>query len=327
MSSPMLRSPPATPQRETYSFSVTPVVKKYKGQQASKSQLLDEYLVQCASVASLKQVLWSRFKEHVTCLVELDTNTDGETTYRYKPDEVTEDHINHFIMLHRYKKYYAFQASVVDANVILMKQSHLQLFNDKDDEKPIQVVICKYSHVIQTATMFSSFESQVLIAQETDRAGAAAESAIQDMMARLRTSHEHHYQGHDIHWRLWAKHVVNRVPAHQQDRAVTSNPPDLIVEFFTRITSDHALHLRQLQVSANLTLDIITQEMHDVDDYIVTLEQQLSRARAQKLRLLAQRRLTSQFAIATVPEELDGARETLSNIPNLDDDEHSRILQ
>lgn len=318
----------STQHKLLYEFTVTPVVKKYKGQQANKAVSFDDFTVMCSSVDHLKVVLWEQFgAEYTTHLVRIDTTEDAETTYSYKDEEPTVNDIHHFMMLYRNKKYFTFSINALDQNAQLVTNKQLQLFNAAEQNIPIQSIICKYTHSINSAVLFSEFDTQVLRAQDLDRAGAVAENAIQNIIQQRKEAHARHYNGQDIQWRLWATHIAVKVPIHQQMEAINGNPPGRMIEFFSPVMTDSAQHLRQLQVSANLTLDILEQELLDVDNYLESLEIMFSRARAHRLLLVQQMRMTSQFVNAAVPKEPANARIALDRIPNQADLEHSDILQ
>ncbi|CAK4610297.1 unnamed protein product [Aphanomyces euteiches] len=100
-------------------------------------------------------------------------------------------------------------------------------------------------------------ESQCLGPSETDRAGAAAEALIQDIIAALKTEWGHLLEAQEISWRLWAVVIVRQKKSpHERMAIVRQVPPSSLLGGFRAVANSAEEHRTRVTKSVKMAYNL-----------------------------------------------------------------------
>lgn len=119
------------------------------------------------------------------------------------------------------------------------------------DGRILNLIICQYSNAIHTKANWQTAEKKLLEPGEKDRAGAAAESAIGQVVDQLKAEHRLHYQSSYICWRQWADYIFKQ-PAHLREWLLSDPPPSHLIHLFARTRSDTDALVAEVRQNLNV---------------------------------------------------------------------------
>ncbi|RHY32771.1 hypothetical protein DYB32_002262 [Aphanomyces invadans] len=204
----------------------------------------------------------------------------------------------------------------------LQNDTHAMRYITEHQADTFTVSIFKWGNHVSTATDLQTFQEQCIFSQAQDRAGAAAESAHNEMIRRLKEKWGMTYTSYEANWRMWASRIL-KLPVYQHDMHVANPPPEIMLHLFEPVPNGAQQRNQSLQRSMTVALDIVDSCLDGLGSLKRLVSDVVLRIEADESTLSTKRRVIEGFLqeitpIAVRPDLID----LLRSIPNADDEEH-----
>lgn len=97
--------------------------------------------------------------------------------------------------------------------------------------KEIQLLLHVYSLSVNSKGVFKTVRDTLLEPEERDKAGAASNKSLSELVQKLRHIHGTAWQANDISWMMWANAILTS-EANQQDILMQEAPPAHLAKLF-----------------------------------------------------------------------------------------------
>ncbi|KAG3080874.1 hypothetical protein PI125_g20321 [Phytophthora idaei] len=229
---------------QQFQLVVQPIVKSTVAQRDSSGETLDNFVANGSTFQDIISKLWEKFNGWIKAQA---VKRNGEWT------AVTPS-------MAEWRKVMKFKRKrhIVDDTQQSEKSSNSWLASVHGE--PITLLIYEYSVSIIRDQDLSSFKEACVIRPElTDRADAAAEDSLLEVVAKLQKQWESSFKAEAVVWRMWANHILRNHNQSTLGQAISDPPPDHI----TRLLRAPESPLSMLSRSAHLALDCVDSSMED----------------------------------------------------------------
>ncbi|KAE8973844.1 hypothetical protein PF010_g25575 [Phytophthora fragariae] len=181
-------------QEHLYQLLVRPIIKSTIGQRDTSGNTLADVVVNGGSISEIVQKLWEHFSPRVKCRAV----KSGDVWSTEPPDVAQWDKVMQF----KVKRH------IVDST----KSEHgwnQWLVKPRGDT--VILLVYEYGIAISRAQDLEAFKESCIRPQDTDRAGATAESALRDIVASLQEEWGATFQADAVVGRMWANHITRNL--------------------------------------------------------------------------------------------------------------------
>ncbi|KAH9194033.1 hypothetical protein AeNC1_004005 [Aphanomyces euteiches] len=293
-------------------FKVDVRLKETVNQRLDKAKTLGTLTVACETWEDVKRQLWQRYSRHFENLALCDRENDSPV-WSTKVDEPTIDEFSRrFSLRLDTKQLKAFESSSHGAYIL------------KHSRETFMLSVYKYGTSLVSMPDLTQYEAQCLGPIETDRAGAASESQIQDIMASLKVEWGHLLSAQEISWRLWAVLIVRmKKTTHERMVIMRQGPPSSLIGGFSAQSSTAEIHRARVAKSVKMAFNLA----QVVDSELETFERKFDLLKAELTTLRhivkTQMELVRSFGedLAVHPDDTR-VLTALRAIPRQDDHDH-----
>lgn len=185
---------------------------------SQKAESEEEWDVVISGIGDLKVTLWSKIQPYLRREIIV---ADQQVQWSDQ-ESPSEDELDKFISFYDQTHRRSFKLDVITDTDL----------NRWTDGRKITINICHYSTAVVNKTIWGKVEKKLLKPAAKDKAGAAAEAAVDQMINELKTAHRFHYVANYITWRMWADYVLKQ-PGNQWQSAIQAPPPHHMLHLFT----------------------------------------------------------------------------------------------
>lgn len=120
-----------------------------------------------------------------------------------------------------------------------------------------------YGLAVASKAIFFTIKEQLLDPVEKDKAGAASNTIVFDLLNRLKEIHRSNYRSKDLNWYEWASFVAAE-PPQRHEQLLNEPPPLEMIRLFERAPfgSDHVLN--EVRRSVNIAQTITAGQERDL---------------------------------------------------------------
>ncbi|OWY95512.1 hypothetical protein PHMEG_00034469, partial [Phytophthora megakarya] len=94
--------------------------------------------------------------------------------------------------------------------------------------KTVILMIYEYGLAIAKGQNLTEFTRVCIVPPETNRAGATAETSLQETVSKLQHQWTQTFQGTATVWRMWANHLTRNMNRSTWESVISQSPPDHI---------------------------------------------------------------------------------------------------
>lgn len=203
--------------RLTYPLELVLIRKNFLTQKPENSTN-ETWKIKVSGIGDLKVTLWPKIQPYL----RREAIVNGQQIEWSKNELPAEDELGKFIMFYD-------QTNRRSYKLDLLTEDDLDRWSD---ERKISLFICHYSTAIANKSIWLQLEKKLIKPAAKDKAGAAAESALDEMVRVLKEAHRWHYEANYITWRMWADFILKQ-PGHQWESLTQSPPPHHMLHLFT----------------------------------------------------------------------------------------------
>ncbi|KAI8844715.1 hypothetical protein BC829DRAFT_419770 [Chytridium lagenaria] len=155
--------------------------------------ILENWSVTCSGLDNLSELLWQRYRSHISGLAEVDESDPPKYSCIDVPPTI--ENINHYIIFKKSNRYFMFGPAygiTLDSSLTTLTTAILQNWSSprgRGQPGPITLYIFQYGQNLKTSSQYALFETKCLQPQAVDRAGAPAQSIQTEIAERLKTLH------------------------------------------------------------------------------------------------------------------------------------------
>ncbi|KAJ3250650.1 hypothetical protein HK103_003285, partial [Boothiomyces macroporosus] len=169
------------------------------------------------------------------------------------------DMIDSYFLIKRSKNYEGL--TKLDFRALRVEENKQQ-----SETKPfVEVTILKYSNTLQISAHFQQFSQSFLRVEERDRAGAVANSYVEELTEKLMDIHRGSYESAGGNYRLWANWLVATLPANEIDVHARNPPPSNIIHLFRSTRPAIIGQVENYRRKAKLSFDALDEIKGKVD--------------------------------------------------------------
>lgn len=227
-----------------------PVIKNFLNQKGGET-LTEDWQLQVNNCQMFKAELWPLIQRHIGRKVIIDGSNMRWDEAVFPVEEDLPNFVQFFDTAQR-------------------RTMQLGIIGDEElsrwsDGRTINLIICRHSNNVVTKANWTKIEKQLIKPAAKDRAGAAAESALHEMVEKLKQKHRFHLYGQYIAWRIWADWILKQ-PGDQWNSLVNDPPPGHMLHLFKQ-AADNSENLAETlrhnlsigkSVSSSLAVDVKT---------------------------------------------------------------------
>ncbi len=187
--------------------------------------------------------------------------------------------------------------------------------------RDVQVTVYRFGSNICNAAQLRAFRAATVTPEATDRAGAAAEGSVQDIMRQLQATHQG-LQAEAISWRILASQI-SRLPRAQQAAAISEGPIINVIHLFQLTPTQDGRRLQHIRQDAALSRDFISgaqEQLLAIRRLADNLSGQVS---AFQRMLDTQSRALSALERSTTPVEVPGLAAVARGVEPQSDPDHN----
>jgi hypothetical protein len=188
--------------------------------------------------------------------------------------------------------------------------------------KTISLLIYEYGSGIARKEEFDEFCKACVHPTQTDRAGAAAESSLREVVHSLQDQWGTTFQAEQVVWRMWANHITRNLNRSTWESLVLQPPPDYIAHLLQLPASHLEGHLATLTTSANLALDCVDASLADAEQVRRDLAALTQRLDVPERGLLARKSVIEALIRNIPPPPQRAVIDPLLLVDNVEDTEH-----
>lgn len=307
---------------QSFVTHVAGIVKQFVNQKNDKYVTNEPWILNSSTKEDFLDNIWLEIESHIKREIVVDA--DKPSWAEQVRPQYTE--LAKFVMFFDTISRSSYEADHID-------ESLLERWNDG---RLVKVYIYPYSNALRYKKMFEAVEKTLFRTGETDRAGAAAETELNQLVEELQSIHERHYQSAMINWKVWADFIFKQ-PAHIRQTLVSKPPPGHIIHLFAnaRTPADEVLQdVRQnlsIANGINVGIDIEVASLRTHFDMIkrhhLSLEQAISdfetRLVSLEQKLKNNMENITLFQSATNVEENEYGSQLFDYVGEQDDVDHS----
>ncbi|KAG9412249.1 hypothetical protein AC1031_015190 [Aphanomyces cochlioides] len=214
-------------------FNMEVRLKDTVNQRLEKARNLSTYNVECNSWNEVYRTLWQRYSRHFENLVLCNRDNELPEWTICENDPTIEEFSKRFSLRLDTKQLKTFQSEMFRAFIL------------KNANETFMLSVYKYGTAIVSNPDLIQYEAQCLRPSEVDRAGAASEAQIQDIIETLKSEWATLISAQEISWRLWAVVIARaKKPVHQRLAMIKQGPPTNLLDGFSAVSnSAEALEL------------------------------------------------------------------------------------
>ncbi|KAJ3400037.1 hypothetical protein HDU80_007337 [Chytriomyces hyalinus] len=131
--------------------------------------------------------------------------------------------------------------------------------------KSVIIYVQKYSNAVINSTTFKKAQKVLLRPLAADCANAATESAQNDVVARLKVTHGTRFIASEVNWVMWANSILSG-DAHLIDHAISTAPPQELIQFFKSPLTEAAVHNRMSRQANLVAINKNTRVLAELED-------------------------------------------------------------
>jgi hypothetical protein len=192
----------------------------------------------------------------------------------------------------------------------------------------VAVVFALLLLVHEQKEVYEKMRRVLLVPAEVDRAGAATLNLHNQLVARLKEVHVHHYVTQATNWGLWATRILAS-PSHQQEAMVHSAPPEDIIHLFAMAMEDPGVinqRILQSNAVARSENDRFQAGLTDLRCMLTEIERLIAffntRLGALETETSIRHNVLHEFASSLPPQETSFSARLFSSIGQQDDIDH-----
>lgn len=298
-------SPAASAHHHRLQLIVRPIIKTTVGQRNTSGETLDDFAVNGATFKDIMNKLWLQFSSRVKAQAVKQDGTWSVTT----PAETSWSKVMQF----------KGDRHLVDSSKTEQAWNRWVISTRGET---VRLMIYEYGMAITKAQDLEDFLAACIRPAATDRSGAAAESEVRDVVAKLQDIWQETFQADAVVWRMWANHIMRGLNRSTWERDILDPPPEYVALLLKPADSPAERQLLGLSRSSNLAAEVIQACIADnrqMKRSCVMLGEQLD----VQFRQLETRMRTIDAILADVrPPALEDVIDPLPRMENLDDIEH-----
>ncbi|ETL38123.1 hypothetical protein L916_10270 [Phytophthora nicotianae] len=282
-----------------------PIVKATVGERDSSGDSLDPFVAGGTSFQDILEKIWDQFSFHVKGRA---VKSDG--AWAVEPAAI--DSWSKFMVFKVKKHIIDSSKSDEDWN------AWLQSMHDKT----VTLLIYDYGVGLGRKQDRQAFQKDCILPAETDRAGAAAEVTLREVVGRLQDLWGATYTGKAVVWRMWATEVVRSQDRTAWEDKIRAPPPLRVLRLLSAAHSRIQEHLDDLNHSTQIALDCVNASIagsmelrRDWEAYRHRLESFETMLQSRKAQIES---LLHYMPLPAIEELVD----PLQNMENLEDFEH-----
>jgi hypothetical protein len=178
--------------------------------------------------------------------------------------------------------------------------------------------VYKYGANLQTAFQHTAFQASAVAPSSTDRAGAASNVAVFEIVSRLRDRWSTTNVSQNINWEIWANEIAQK-PTHEHEFLISQPPPRDIIHLFRHSPTDGDAVVSSVRRDNNMVIAVL----EDLEAQLKEIEHDFT-ARFNRMLAGINRYQLQAIALhnALRPEEHPFNAAILEQIDNLDDFDH-----
>ncbi|KAE9001947.1 hypothetical protein PR002_g17772 [Phytophthora rubi] len=293
--------PPPT-QEHLYQLLVRPIIKSTIGQRDTSGNTLADVVVNGGSISEIVQKLWEHFSPRVKCRA-----VKSDDVWSTEPPDVAQwDKVMQF----KVKRH------IVDST----KSEHgwnQWLVKTRGDT--VILLVYEYGIAISRAQDLEAFKESCIRPQDTDRAGATAESALRDIVASLQEEWGATFQADAVVGRMWANHITRNLNRSTWEGEITRPPPEYGANLLRAADTRLERQLSSLAQSANVALDCVRGSMADYEQMRRDWGALGRRMGGNERRLEARKAIIEAFIRDMVPPPRSAVTDPMLELDNVDD--------
>ncbi|KAE8898085.1 hypothetical protein PF005_g16945 [Phytophthora fragariae] len=269
-------------------------------------EILDNIIINGGSFQEILQNIWGLFSGRVKCRAVL---TDGECSV--ETHEVGE-----------WERVMQFRAKKKVVESTKSEQAWKQWLQ-KMRGHTVTLVIYEYGLSIARAQDRDAFVAACIQPEETDRAGATAETSLRDVVERLQDQWGATFQGDGVVWRMWANNLTRNLNRSTWEAAIQQPPPEYIANLLRPVDSQLEQHVAGVNRTANLALDVVDATIADCQELRRRWGLLGQYIDENERRLEVRKSVIVGFLRDIAPPTRDEVIDPLLQIENVEDTEHA----
>lgn len=286
-----------------------------------------QWTIETSGLADFKVKLWLKVQPHLHREV-IFINKAPTWSEKERPEEVD---------LHKFLIFF-YKVGRRTVNLNGVTDADISRWSTPDD-RLIVLNICAYSMNVASKPNWTQVAKLLIKPAEKDKSGAAAGSAINELVDELKASHQFHYTAPYICWRQWADYVLNK-PGNMRAQLIQDHASHHLIHLFTRSRNNNDVLLNNIRQNVNIGDGInndVWNELEriqgDVDGLKLLIDESLNvvdlienRINAMRIKCQHTTEHLNLFQDAMGPEENCYGRALFENIREQEDDDHADYL-
>ncbi|KAI9998142.1 hypothetical protein PInf_002476 [Phytophthora infestans] len=193
----------------------------------------------------------------------------------------------------------------------------------KTDGTTVTLMVYEYGMAIATAKDRDDFMKACVPPEETDRAGATAESFLREVVEALRQKWGNTFQASSVVWRMWANHETRNLNRSTWNANIANPPPSYLTNLLDPAESRFEEHLNGVAQSSSVALDCVRASIGDCQQLRRYLESAGRYLDDQEQRLVAREAIIEGIIRNLVPPSPSTIIDPMPLIENIEDTEHA----
>ncbi|KAL3674864.1 hypothetical protein V7S43_000790 [Phytophthora oleae] len=223
---------PSGPQ--LYELLVQPIVKETVAQRDSSGSSLDPAVFSGISFSEIKNKLWDTYGSR-------SRSGAVETDSAEQPDAANWGGL----MQLKLKKH------IVDST------KTDQAWHLTTRGQTVTLLIYEFGSAISRAQDLKAFKEACVL----DRARAAAEVCLEDIVAKLQKEWGSTFRGAAVIWSMWGNHIKKSLNRSTLTSAIDQPPPSYVAKLLRPVQSPLQRHMAKITWSANMALEVVRESL------------------------------------------------------------------
>ncbi|KAE9111380.1 hypothetical protein PF002_g13571 [Phytophthora fragariae] len=219
---------------------VRPIIKKTHAQQERSCEQLDDVVFNGATFGDIITKIWEHLSSRVKArAVKMDGvwTTQVPTKLQW-PKMMQFKHNRHLVDSAKSEAAWDKWLQAMQGETVLL-------------------LVYVYGVAIGKGQDLKEFEKACIVPEETDRAGATAESGLHEVVEKLQSKWGQVFQANAVVWRMWANHVTRNLNRSTWDAAIAEPPPAQVACLLQAADSRVEEHVANVSRSASMALDCV----------------------------------------------------------------------
>lgn len=291
-------------EQKLFRFTVQIYSRNFKGHKKGPS--VGKVSINCNTVEETMELLWNSCESHIRREVIFDTasgiGTEQYAAHWAEATTPTIEEIDKFLTFQD-----KFSKRTYKPAQFIEKPEKLQKFLDKE----INVFVYAFSESVTSANMYDTLRIQLLKPEERDRAGAASNQAVSELVTELKKLHKASYISQDVNWAVWASFLFTK-DALERDELKHQGPPQHLIHLFKSVPTASARVLSCTRNDIKIAQNVNGGFKEELDKLTKELDQVCVIVSSMKLRLTALR--TMQATNESVLFDVSGSMEVSEDV-------------